>query len=86
MDPQRATDPLAEPLKLRCGAVLPNRICKAAMTEGLADARAHPIAAVAGRLAHMWIENRVGAEGVRPGSPIRRRGELVHVLWTRTAA
>lgn len=31
-------DPLAEPLTLPCGAVLKNRLCKAAMTEGLADA------------------------------------------------
>ncbi len=31
------TDPLATPLRLPCGAVLPNRLCKAAMTEGLAD-------------------------------------------------
>ena len=30
---------LNEPLKLPCGAVLPNRLVKAAMTEGLADAR-----------------------------------------------
>ncbi|MGQ0528317.1 MAG: NADH:flavin oxidoreductase/NADH oxidase family protein [Panacagrimonas sp.] len=29
---------LTEPLRLPCGAVLPNRICKAAMTEGVADA------------------------------------------------
>ena len=28
---------LAEPLTLPCGATLPNRISKAAMTEGLAD-------------------------------------------------
>ena len=28
---------LAEPLTLPCGAILPNRISKAAMTEGLAD-------------------------------------------------
>lgn len=33
--------PLAQPLKLPCGAVLPNRIAKAAMTEGLADHRLH---------------------------------------------
>ena len=32
------TDSLAQPLTLPCGAVLPNRLCKAAMTEGLADA------------------------------------------------
>ncbi|NJD31910.1 MAG: NADH:flavin oxidoreductase/NADH oxidase family protein [Gammaproteobacteria bacterium] len=31
------TDPLARPLRLPCGAVLPNRLCKAAMTEGVAD-------------------------------------------------
>jgi len=30
-------DPLAQPLRLPCGAVLPNRLCKAAMTEGLGD-------------------------------------------------
>ena len=30
-------DPLSEPLLLPCGAVLPNRIAKGAMTEGLAD-------------------------------------------------
>lgn len=28
---------LAQPFTLPCGAVLPNRVCKAAMTEGLAD-------------------------------------------------
>jgi 2,4-dienoyl-CoA reductase-like NADH-dependent reductase (Old Yellow Enzyme family) len=32
---------LSDPLKLPCGAVLPNRIAKAAMTEGLADADLH---------------------------------------------
>lgn len=31
-------DPLAQPLALPCGVVLRNRIAKAAMTEGLADA------------------------------------------------
>ncbi len=31
------TDPLARPLPLPCGATLPNRLCKAAMTEGVAD-------------------------------------------------
>jgi 2,4-dienoyl-CoA reductase-like NADH-dependent reductase (Old Yellow Enzyme family) len=33
----RVSDPLATPLRLPCGAVLPNRLCKAAMTEGVAD-------------------------------------------------
>ena len=32
-------DVLASPLTLPCGAVLKNRLCKAAMTEGLADAQ-----------------------------------------------
>jgi 2,4-dienoyl-CoA reductase-like NADH-dependent reductase (Old Yellow Enzyme family) len=31
------SDRLALPLRLPCGAVLPNRLCKAAMTEGVAD-------------------------------------------------
>lgn len=31
------TDLLAQPLKLPCGVTLPNRLCKAAMTEGLSD-------------------------------------------------
>ncbi|MDD3761932.1 MAG: NADH:flavin oxidoreductase/NADH oxidase family protein [Nevskiales bacterium] len=31
------TDVLAQPFALPCGATLPNRLCKAAMTEGLAD-------------------------------------------------
>ncbi len=33
-----STDPLAQPLSLPCGATLKNRLCKAAMTEGLGDA------------------------------------------------
>ncbi|MES0874983.1 NADH:flavin oxidoreductase/NADH oxidase family protein [Sinimarinibacterium thermocellulolyticum] len=31
------TDPIAQPLRLPCGVTLPNRLCKAAMTEGIAD-------------------------------------------------
>jgi 2,4-dienoyl-CoA reductase-like NADH-dependent reductase (Old Yellow Enzyme family) len=31
------TDVLAQPFKLPCGATLPNRLCKAAMTESIAD-------------------------------------------------
>ena len=30
-------DVLAEPLSLPCGALIRNRLCKAAMTEGIAD-------------------------------------------------
>ncbi len=33
----RSSDPLALSLRLPCGVVLPNRLCKAAMTEGVAD-------------------------------------------------
>lgn len=33
------SDPLAKPLPLPCGVVLGNRLCKAAMTEGLGDSR-----------------------------------------------
>lgn len=33
------SDPLAQPLRLPCGATLGNRLCKAAMTEGLGDNR-----------------------------------------------
>jgi len=32
-----ASSILSQPLRLPCGAVLPNRLCKAAMTEGVAD-------------------------------------------------
>jgi 2,4-dienoyl-CoA reductase-like NADH-dependent reductase (Old Yellow Enzyme family) len=35
------TSPLATPLALPCGAILANRICKAAMSEGLADVENH---------------------------------------------
>jgi len=33
---------LASKLTLPCGVVIPNRICKSAMTEGLADAHDNP--------------------------------------------
>ncbi|GGA70121.1 NADH oxidoreductase [Arenimonas soli] len=33
------SDPLAQPLRLPCGTTLGNRLCKAAMTEGLGDSR-----------------------------------------------
>lgn len=36
------TDLLAEPLRLPCGVQLPNRLCKSAMTEGVADALLRP--------------------------------------------
>jgi len=50
---------LARPLRLPCGAELPNRLCKAAMTEGLADAwlRATPRLAA---LYRAWSEGGAG--------------------------
>lgn len=54
-----AMDPLAQPLTLPCGAVLENRIAKAAMTEGLADPddRASPRLHA---LYERWSEGGVG--------------------------
>ncbi len=60
IDPTHAAmpaDPLAAPLALPCGAVLPNRLCKAAMTEGLGDAQLRAWAqagTVAGN--HLWMQ------------------------------
>ncbi|HEY0913326.1 MAG TPA: NADH:flavin oxidoreductase/NADH oxidase family protein [Solimonas sp.] len=50
---------LAQPFKLPCGVTLPNRICKAAMTEGLADPllRATPRHAT---LYRRWSEGGAG--------------------------
>ncbi len=53
------TDLLAQPFALPCGATLPNRLCKAAMTEGLADSwlRATPELAT---LYRRWSEGGAG--------------------------
>ncbi len=50
---------LAEPLVLPCGAILPNRLCKAAMTERLADAAGVPTPALI-RLYRAWSEGGAG--------------------------
>ena len=53
------TSPLAQPFKLPCGATLQNRLCKAAMTEGLADEHLRPTE----RLNHLyrrWAEGGAG--------------------------
>jgi 2,4-dienoyl-CoA reductase-like NADH-dependent reductase (Old Yellow Enzyme family) len=50
---------LAQPLTLPCGARLPNRLCKAAMTEGLADAWLRPTPRLA-RLYRTWSEGGAG--------------------------
>jgi 2,4-dienoyl-CoA reductase-like NADH-dependent reductase (Old Yellow Enzyme family) len=50
---------LAEPLRLPCGAVLPNRICKSAMTEGLSDPRLRATDRHA-RLYRQWSDGGAG--------------------------
>lgn len=50
---------LAEPLTLPCGAILPNRIAKAAMTEGLADIYGHATGSL-DRLYLAWSEGGAG--------------------------
>ena len=53
------TDPLARPLLLPCGATLPNRLAKAAMTEGVAD-RLLRATARHERLYRAWSEGGAG--------------------------
>ena len=50
---------LAQPLTLPCGATLPNRIAKAAMTEGLADPNGVPTAALQ-QLYGLWSDGGAG--------------------------
>jgi 2,4-dienoyl-CoA reductase-like NADH-dependent reductase (Old Yellow Enzyme family) len=52
-------DILATPLKLPCGATLPNRLAKAAMTEGLADIAGRPTAQLE-RLYGVWSDGGAG--------------------------
>lgn len=47
------TDPLLQPLTLPCGAIIPNRLAKAAMTEGLADHQGRPTASLE-QLYRVW--------------------------------
>lgn len=53
------SDVLAQPLSLPCGAVLPNRIAKAAMTEGLATPQGVPTEALE-RLYGLWSDGGAG--------------------------
>ena len=60
--PETARPPaatLAEPLTLPCGAVLPNRLAKAAMSEQLADRSNRPTDALA-RLYTRWAAGGCG--------------------------
>ena len=50
---------LNAPLTLPCGALLPNRLAKAAMTERLADPRNHATAKLE-RLYRLWGEGGAG--------------------------
>lgn len=50
---------LAQPLKLPCGAVIPNRLAKAAMTEGLATPQGLPTAELE-RLYGLWSDGGAG--------------------------
>ena len=52
-------DLLQQPLTLPCGAVLQNRICKAAMTEGLATPEGLPSAEL-NRLYELWSDGGAG--------------------------
>lgn len=54
-----ADHPLRQPLNLPCGATLPNRIGKAAMTEGLADSRGVPTPELE-RLYGVWSDGGAG--------------------------
>jgi 2,4-dienoyl-CoA reductase-like NADH-dependent reductase (Old Yellow Enzyme family) len=53
------TDTLAQPLHLPCGATLPNRIAKAAMTEGLANPAGVPTPELE-RLYGLWSDGGAG--------------------------
>ncbi|KAA0087020.1 NADH:flavin oxidoreductase/NADH oxidase family protein [Mycolicibacterium sp. P9-64] len=53
------TTPLDQPLDLPCGATLPNRLAKAAMSEGLADAANHSTPRLE-TLYHRWAGSGAG--------------------------
>ena len=50
---------ISTPLTLPCGAVIKNRLCKAAMTEGLADPAGRPTSAL-DRLYGLWSDGGAG--------------------------
>ncbi len=54
-----STIDIHSPLKLNCGVTIPNRLCKAAMTEGLADSYDHPTPEL-NRLYRRWSEGGAG--------------------------
>ncbi|KAK4114815.1 NADPH dehydrogenase [Canariomyces notabilis] len=60
MTPQSKSDlHIAQPLTLKCGLTLPNRLVKASMTEGLADRKRHPTPALLNLYKH-WADGGWG--------------------------
>ena len=83
---------IEKPLTLPCGACLPNRLAKAAMTEGLADPQGRPTPELE-RLYAIWGAGGAGllstvADYGRFLEMIRRGGTLdgVRILSPRTVA
>lgn len=72
--------PLATPLRLPCGAVLPNRLAKGAMTEGLASPDGLPTPELA-RLYRCWSEGGAGllltGNVMIDGAHLERAGNVV---------
>ena len=59
MNDSETTNTLSSPLTLPCGVTLPNRICKAAMTEGLATPQGLPSPQL-NRLYGLWSDGGAG--------------------------
>jgi 2,4-dienoyl-CoA reductase-like NADH-dependent reductase (Old Yellow Enzyme family) len=92
------TDILAQPLTLPCGAIIPNRLAKAAMTEGLANPAGKPTPELE-RLYGLWSDGGAGLllsgniqiDGdhlERPGNVIvdREPDEAMHTALSSLAA
>ena len=73
-------DVLARPLTLPCGAVIPNRLAKAAMTEGLATAQGVPTPAL-DQLYGLWSDGGAGlllsGNIIVDGAHLERPGNVV---------
>jgi len=74
------SDVLARPLTLPCGAVIPNRLAKAAMTEGLATAQGVPTPAL-DQLYGLWSDGGAGlllsGNIIVDGAHLERPGNVV---------
>ncbi len=77
---------LSAPLTLPCGAVLPNRIAKAAMSEGLADANGHPTPRLESALSTLGrLRRRPVAVRQHPGRSMAP-GATAETWWSATTA